>query len=75
MAYVTRETFRGPIVMDEYACILVGLEAWSRKTTLDTLEMQHEALMPIVRVWTKKAARDAKLAERLEVALRKARRP
>jgi hypothetical protein len=74
-AYIARvEKFRGPILLDEYARIVVGLERGRAKGVLDVLKIQPPALMPIVRVWTKKVAKDAKLGEEAKKALREAKR-
>ncbi|UQA57128.1 DUF2169 family type VI secretion system accessory protein [Polyangium aurulentum] len=74
-AYVARvEKFRGPILLEEYARIIVGLERGRANGVLDVLKIQQPALMPIVRVWTKKAAKDTKLGEESKKALREAKR-
>lgn len=74
-AYVARvEGFRGPISVEEYARIMVALERGRPKRVLDELRIQHEALMPIVRRWTKKVARDNKLGDAAMQAMRAMRR-
>jgi hypothetical protein len=75
VAYTARvEKFRGPITLDEYAQIMVGLERGRANGVLDALKIQRPALMPIVRVWAKKVARDAKLGAEAAKALREAKR-
>lgn len=62
-AYVAAvESFRGPILDSEYARIVVGMERRQSKETLDALKIQRPALMPILRLWTKRVASNAKLA-------------
>jgi len=56
------ERFRGPISLPEYARIAVALERGQANEALDALKIQRAALMPIVRVWTKRVAGDPKLA-------------
>lgn len=74
-AYTARvEKFRGPITLGEYARIMVGLERGRANAVLDELKIQRPALMPIVRVWAKRVAKDAKLGEEAAKALREARR-
>lgn len=74
-AYVARvEQFRGAITLDEYARILVALDRGRTDDALDALKIQRQALMPIVRSWTKKVAKDMKLAEMASEALRAAER-
>lgn len=74
-AYVTRvEKFRGPITVDEYARIMVGLERGGANAVLGALKIQQPALMPIVRVWVKKVAKDMKLGEEARKAVREAKR-
>jgi hypothetical protein len=74
-AYVTRvEGFRGTIAVQEYARIVVGLERGRAKHVLEGLRIQHAALMPIVRSWTKKVAKDAKLGDAAAAAIRAERR-
>ncbi|MCK6587430.1 MAG: hypothetical protein L6Q76_07585, partial [Polyangiaceae bacterium] len=55
-------SFRGPILDSEYARIVVGMERRQSKETLDALKIQRPALMPILRLWTKRVASNAKLA-------------
>ncbi|KYG09063.1 hypothetical protein BE21_19920 [Sorangium cellulosum] len=74
-AYTARvERFRGPITVEEYARIMVGIERGSANGVLDALKIQRSALMPIVRVWAKKVAKDMKLGEEATKALREAKR-
>lgn len=74
-AYTARvEGFRGPITIEEYARIMVGLERGQANGVLDELKIQRPALMPIVRLWAKRVAKDAKLGEAAAKALREARR-
>ncbi|WP_437841682.1 DUF2169 domain-containing protein [Sorangium sp. So ce1153] len=74
-AYVARvEGFRGEIMLEEYARIVVGIERGKARAALDELRIQREALMPIVRLWTKRAATDMRMADRAAGALRGARR-
>ncbi|CAN94251.1 hypothetical protein predicted by Glimmer/Critica [Sorangium cellulosum So ce56] len=74
-AYVARiEAFRGPITMEEYMRIVVGLERGRAEAALDALRIQRPALMPIVRWWTKRVAEDTKMADKAPDALRGARK-
>ncbi|WP_437678421.1 DUF2169 domain-containing protein [Sorangium sp. So ce131] len=69
-AYVAAvESFRGPITLPEYARIAVGLERGEPGEVLDALAIQRPALMPIVRVWTKKAAGHMALSAELMALL------
>ncbi|AUX40051.1 hypothetical protein SOCE26_014470 [Sorangium cellulosum] len=69
-AYVAAvERFRGPITLPEYARIAVGLERGEPGEVLDALAIQRPALMPIVRVWTKKAAGHMALSAELMALL------
>jgi hypothetical protein len=62
-AYVAAvEGFRGAITLEEYARIVIGLERKTANLVLDDLGIQRAALMRIVRLWTKKVAKDPKLA-------------
>ncbi|AGP34364.1 hypothetical protein [Sorangium cellulosum] len=73
-AYVAAvETLRGPIALEEYARIAVGLERGAAGEVLDALAIQRAALMPIVRVWTKKAAGNMALSAELMALLEKLR--
>ncbi|WP_437572020.1 DUF2169 family type VI secretion system accessory protein [Sorangium sp. So ce542] len=73
-AYVAAvEAFRGPIALEEYARIAVGLERGAAGEVLDALAIQRAALMPIVRVWTKKAAGNMALSAELMALLDKLR--
>jgi hypothetical protein len=74
-AYVARvEGFRGVISLDAYARILVGFERGTANAVLHALRIHRAALMPIVRFWTRKAALDMKVADKLQLAIREARR-
>lgn len=57
------EGFRGPITLAEYAQIVISLERGRANQVLDKLGIQRPALMLILRVWTKKVAGDARLAD------------
>ncbi|WP_433933990.1 DUF2169 domain-containing protein [Sorangium cellulosum] len=73
-AYVAAvETFRGPIGLPEYARIAVGLERGMAGEVLDALAIQRAALMPIVRVWTKRAAGQMALSAELMALMDKLR--
>ena len=73
-AYVEAvEGFRGAITVGEYAQIVIGLERGRANLVLDTLGIQRPALMRIVRVWTKKVAGDARLADEANAFLASAR--
>ncbi|WP_437510431.1 DUF2169 domain-containing protein [Sorangium sp. So ce1099] len=73
-AYVAAvEGFRGPIGLQEYANIAVGLERGMASEVLDALAIQRAALMPIVRVWTKQAAGQMALSAELMALLEKLR--
>ena len=74
-AYVARvEGFRGPITVEQYARIVAALERGKAAETLDELHIQRPALLPIVRLWTRKVARDMLLGDAATKALRQARR-
>jgi hypothetical protein len=73
-AYVEQvEKLRGPITPDEYARILLALDCGGADEALDALEIQRPALMPIVRLWTRRLAKEAALADAVADALRAAR--
>ncbi len=73
-AYVTRvEGFRGAITANDYAKLLVAMGRGKADATLHELRIQHPALMPIVRVWTKKMAADVKVGKEASIALREAK--
>ncbi|WP_437652720.1 DUF2169 domain-containing protein [Sorangium sp. So ce1182] len=73
-AYVAAvEGLRGPIGLQEYARIAVGLERGMASEVLDALAIQRAALMPIVRVWTKKAAGQMALSAELMALLEELR--
>ncbi|WP_437690662.1 DUF2169 domain-containing protein [Sorangium sp. So ce176] len=73
-AYVAAvESFRGPIGLPEYARIAVGLERGMASEVLDALAIQRTALMPIVRVWTKRAAGQMALSAELMALMDKLR--
>ncbi|MBK9263898.1 MAG: DUF2169 domain-containing protein [Polyangiaceae bacterium] len=58
-AYIAAvEVFRGPITPAEVASIVASLERGEAYQTLDELNIQQPALMPILRSWTRKPARD-----------------
>jgi len=74
-AYVAKvESFRGLIKLEEYARIVVALERGQANDVLDALKIHRPALMPIVRLWTRKVAQDMKLGDAANGALRAARR-
>ncbi|MDI3286614.1 DUF2169 domain-containing protein [Polyangium sp. 15x6] len=74
-AYVAKvESFRGPITLEVYTRLLVALERGKANEVLDALRIQRPALMPIVRLWTRKVATDMKLGDAANDALRAARR-
>jgi hypothetical protein len=69
-AYVRRvEEYRGTIVVEECARILVGMERGKAEAVLAELRIQGNALMPIVRLWSKKIGRDMKLGREAMAAL------
>lgn len=71
VAYVKRvEGFRGGITVEEYARILVGMERGKVEAALDGMGIQRAALMPVVRVWARKVARDGTLARASTAALK-----
>ena len=70
-AYVAQvERFRGPITPEEYARILLALDRGRTNETLDVLRIHRPALMPIVRSWTRRIAKEAPLADEVSDALR-----
>lgn len=74
-AYVAKvESFRGPITVAEYARVAVGIERGRANDVLDSLKIQRPALMPLVRLWIRKTAKDMKLGDAAVQALRVARR-
>ncbi len=74
-AYVAKvEGFRGPITLEEYTRLLVALERGKTNEVLDGLRIHRPALMPIVRLWTRKVATDMKLGDAANETLRVARR-
>jgi hypothetical protein len=74
-SYVAKvEELRGPVTLEEYSRIAVGLERGKANDVLDTLRIQRPALMPIVRLWARKVAKDMKLGDAAINALRVARR-
>ncbi|MDC3959773.1 DUF2169 family type VI secretion system accessory protein [Polyangium jinanense] len=74
-AYVAKvESFRGPITLEAFTRLLVALERGKANEALDALRIQRPALMPIVRLWTRKVATDMKLGDAANDALRAARR-
>lgn len=73
-AYVEAvEGFRGPVALAEYAQIVVGLERGRANQVLDKLAIQRPALMPILRVWTKKVASEEILANEATMLLARIR--
>jgi hypothetical protein len=73
-AYVAAvERLRGPITLPEYARIAVGLERGEASEVLEALKIQQAALLPIVRVWTKKTASDPKQVAKLMALLEELR--
>lgn len=69
-AYVEAvETFRGPITIAEYARIAIALERGRAYAVLDELRIQRPALMRIVRLWTRKVARDPRLGKEARTLL------
>lgn len=74
-AYVAKvEEFRGPIQLEEYARIVVALERGQAVEVLCELKIHRAALMPIVRLWTRKVAKDMKLGDAANDVLRSLRR-
>jgi hypothetical protein len=75
-AYVEAvERFRGPIGLEEYARIVIGLEQGRAAMVLEELRIHKQALLPVVRLWTKKNARDARLSMKAIEVIRAARWP
>lgn len=73
-AYVKRvEGYRGTIAVEEYARLVVGLERGKVEEALDGLAIQRKALMPIVRLWARKVARDANVGAKMTMVLRETR--
>jgi hypothetical protein len=68
------EGFRGPIGAEEFARVVVAQERRMVNEVLDGLRIQRPALMPLLRVWTKKVAADARLGEQVSTMLAKVRR-
>jgi hypothetical protein len=57
-AYVAKvEELRGPITLEEYARVAVGLERGQPNDVLDALRIHRPALMPIIRLWLRGAGR------------------
>jgi hypothetical protein len=70
-AYVARvEEFRGAITPEQYARILLSIDHGRSDEELDALAIHRPALMPIVRLWTRKIAKEAGLSEAVSDALR-----
>ncbi|MEP7121746.1 MAG: DUF2169 domain-containing protein [Byssovorax sp.] len=64
LAYLAAvEGFRGPITLAEFGRVVVGLERGGAETVLADLAIQGPAMMPLLRVWTKKVATDPRLAD------------
>jgi hypothetical protein len=62
LAYVAEvERFRGVITLTEYTQIVIGMERGRVNQVLDELKIQRAAFPRIVRLWTKKVAKDPKL--------------
>lgn len=57
------EGFRGPITLAEYTRVAVALERGDAEPALAKLAIQRPALMPLLRVWTRKVAADPHLAD------------
>ncbi|MFS8069206.1 MAG: hypothetical protein ACMG6S_22830, partial [Byssovorax sp.] len=57
------ESFRGPITLEEYARVVIGLERGGADPVLAKLAIQRQALMSLLRVWTRKVATDPRLAD------------
>ncbi|MBK9259440.1 MAG: hypothetical protein IPM54_06335 [Polyangiaceae bacterium] len=73
-AYVKRvEGFRGTITANDYAKVVVGMERGREEAVLNALNIQQEALLPIMRIWARKLARDMGLAKDVAKLLRGAR--
>jgi hypothetical protein len=68
------EGFRGPIGPEEYAKVVWAKERGTVNEVLDELRIQRPALMPLLRVWTKKAAAEPRLGEKVWTTLAKLRR-
>lgn len=74
-AYVKRvEGFRGAITVDDYACLVVAMQRSTLDATLAELRIQRPALMPIMRVWAKKIATDARIGKDVAATIRKTKR-
>ncbi|MCC6554754.1 MAG: DUF2169 domain-containing protein [Polyangiaceae bacterium] len=56
------EGFRGRITLQDYVHITTAIERGQADAALDELRIQRPALMPIVRLWTKRVASDPELA-------------
>lgn len=73
-SYVARiEEERGPLNADDYGALVVAEERGSMDATLSQLALPEESVMPIERVWLRRAANDAVLARALRGAIVKAR--
>lgn len=66
-AYVAAvERLRGsPITLDDYARLTQGASRGRAEEALDALRIQRPALMPVIRLWTRRVAADPKLAKDL----------
>jgi hypothetical protein len=74
-AYVgALEKIRGPITTEDYARVVVGVERGDVAAVLSSLGVPRTALMRIERVWTKRLAEDAKLAQKIGAAVDAARK-
>jgi hypothetical protein len=67
------EGFRGPIGAEEFARVMWARERGRVDEVLDELRIQRPALMPLLRVWTKKAAASPKLGEEVSRTLARLR--
>lgn len=63
------ERFRGPITAFEYARLTIALERGQTQLVLDELKIQRPALMRVIRLWAKRVALDAQLADEVKSAL------
>lgn len=73
-AYVAQlEAERGPIGVTEYAQIVVAAERGEEEATLAALRLPRAASLRIQRVWLRKIASDATVAERARKAVAAAR--
>lgn len=74
VAYVKRvERFRGKLTVGEYARIIVGMERGKVGEVLDGFAIHRKALMPIIRVWSRKVAQDMNVGRETTMAIGEAR--